>query len=148
MTRLEALEQLATGVMGVKRPPNILWRDTGNFSQKSKVLLEWYDDPANYPCIDVFASCSPVAIRWKHGEAAKPYRPDRDPAQAMDLAEAWCRQKPEHRLMEIEFIPSLSRWTVHLWKEQVARMDGHYATDRAAALTGAVYEAEGIKVEE
>ena len=139
MTRIEALEQLATGVMGVKTPP---------LSGVALPVLEWYDDPTNYPCIDVFASCSPVAIRWKHGEAAKPYRPDRDPAQAMDLAEAWCRQKPEHRLMEIEFIPSLSRWTVHLWKEQVARMDGHYATDRAAALTSAVYEAEGIKVEE
>lgn len=154
MTRTKALERLAVKVMGVKRPPNIPLRDDNNYLLESKALLAWYDDPNNYPCIDVFAPELLLAIRWRHGEGPKTWTPFTDPVQALELAEAWCKlgnKSPRsHAIMyEVTRYPD-GKYTgqIHGWIGGDWLFAAVSAPTFADALTGAVCAAEKIKVDE
>lgn len=122
MTRLEALKQLATGVMG--------WTRHTPYNEQ-------------YPCFYLPGLLEGVSVQMNPDADIQLWDLFTNPAQALDLAEAWCKQQKGRWFEHEGLIAGLHR--VYLfWDFPNIDPVMAEAPTFAAALTGAVREAEGI----
>lgn len=148
MTRPEALERLATGVMGWNVYTEAYWRNLTEEQCQEKcasvVLI----------ATEIGSLCFGQPAGW-----GNEYDPFTNPVQALELAEAWCRRKPEERTFMYSYVPPRPGYNgqhqVHLMQYLIDE-DGNccpssiYTNDEqslAKPIYDAVCEAEGIEVD-
>lgn len=133
MTHIEALEQLATGVMGWNVYTEAYWRNLTKEQRQEKcasvVLI----------ATEIGSLCFGQPAGWDDE-----WNPFTNPAQALELADAWPQNFSINNYKDMTV---RDRYQALVWDKRNKRYTCQHEK-LAAALTGAVCAAEGIEVKE